>query len=194
MIDIEAIRQRFSTVAPFLDERGRRLVAAAEAATAGYGGIAAVSAATGVAASTIGRGLKELIDKAELSGVRRPGGGRKPTVVKDPTLLRDLEALVEPTTRGDPQSPLRWSCTSLRRLAQALQEQGHAVSHTLVGTLLVDLGFSLQANRKTREGDSHPDRDAQFRHINAAARAALAANEPVISVDTKKKELVGDFK
>jgi DNA-binding phage protein len=194
MIDVDAIRQRFSSVAPFLDERGRRLLAAAEAASAGYGGIAAVSTATGVAASTIGRGLKELASEPDLTRVRRVGGGRKPTVVKDPTLLRDLAALVEPTSRGDPQSPLRWTCLSLRRLAQALQEQGHPVSHTLVGELLAAQGFSLQANRKTREGDSHPDRAAQFRHIGAAVATALAANEPAISVDTKKKELVGDFK
>ena len=194
MIDVDAIRQRFSSVAPFLDERGRRLLAAAEAASAGYGGIAAVSTATGVAASTIGRGLKELASEPDLTRVRRVAGGRKPTVVKDPTLLRDLAALVEPTSRGDPQSPLRWTCLSLRRLAQALQEQGHPVSHTLVGELLAAQGFSLQANRKTREGDSHPDRAAQFRHIGAAVATALAANEPAISVDTKKKELVGDFK
>jgi hypothetical protein len=194
MIDVDAIRQRFSTVAPFLDERGRRLLAAAEAASAGYGGIVAVSSATGLAASTIGRGLKELVAKPEVVRVRRPGGGRKPTVAKDPTLLSDLSALVEPSSRGDPQSPLRWTCLSLRRLARALQAQGHPVSHTLVGELLAGQGFSLQANRKTREGDNHPDRDAQFQHIDAAVSAALAANEPVISVDTKKKELVGDFR
>jgi hypothetical protein len=194
MIDVAAIRHRYSAVAPFLDERGRRLLAAAEAASAGYGGIAAVSAATGVAASTIGRGLKELVGPAEPGRVRRAGGGRKPTTAKDATLLRDLAALVEPTSRGDPQSPLRWTCLSLRRLAQALQVQGHAVSHTLVGELLAAQGFSLQANRKTREGDSHADRDAQFRHIDTAVSLALAENQPVISVDTKKKELVGDFR
>jgi hypothetical protein len=194
MIDVAAIRHRYSAVAPFLDERGRRLLAAAEVASAGYGGIAAVSAATGVAASTIGRGLKELVGPAEPGRVRRAGGGRKPTTAKDATLLRDLAALVEPTSRGDPQSPLRWTCLSLRRLAQALQVQGHAVSHTLVGELLAAQGFSLQANRKTREGDSHADRDAQFRHIDTAVSLALAENQPVISVDTKKKELVGDFR
>jgi len=196
MIDVDAIRRRFSAIAPFLDERSRRLVAASEAATAGYGGIAAVSVATGVAASTIGRGLRELsaVETAELHRVRRPGGGRKATVAKDTTLLSDLGALVEPSSRGDPQSPLRWTCKSLRRLAEELQAQGHRVGRTLVGELLNDMGFSLQGNRKTREGDSHPDRDAQFQHINAAVRTALAASEPVISVDTKKKELVGDFK
>ena len=194
MIDVEAIRQRFSAVSPFLDERSRRVVAAAEAAAAGYGGIAAVSVATGIAASTIGRGLRELSEPRELDRVRRAGGGRKTNVAKDATLLSDLGALVEPTSRGDPQSPLLWTCKSVRRLAQELQAQGHQVGRTLVGELLDGMGYSLQGNRKTREGDSHPDRDAQFQHINAAVNAALAEHEPVISVDTKKKELVGDFK
>ena len=196
MIDVDAIRQRFEAVAPFLDERGRRLVAASEAMSAGHGGIAAVARATGVAPSTLGRGIKELAPGgAGIAGrVRRPGGGRKTTVAKDATLLSDLEALVEPTSRGDPQSPLRWTCKSLRRLAAALQAQGHRVSHTLVGELLKGLGFSLQGNRKTTEGDSHPDRDGQFAYINAKVSEALAENQPVISVDTKKKELVGDFK
>jgi len=194
MIDVESIRQRFSAASPFLDERGRRVVAAAEAAAAGYGGIAAVSAATGIAASTIGRGLRELSAPHDPGRVRRPGGGRKPTVAKDATLLSDLAALVEPTSRGDPQSPLRWTCKSVRRLAQELQAQGHVVGRTLVSELLDGMGYSLQGNRKAREGDGHPDRDAQFQHINAAVSAALAAHQPVISVDTKKKELVGDFK
>jgi hypothetical protein len=194
MIDVAAIRQRFSAVAPFLNERGRRVVAAAEAAAAGYGGIAAVSAATGIAASTIGRGLRELSDPQEPDRVRRPGGGRKPAAEKDATLLSDLGALVEPSSRGDPQSPLRWTCKSVRRLADELQAQGHQVGRTLVGELLDSMGYSLQGNRKTREGDSHPDRNAQFEHINAAVSTALAEHQPVISVDTKKKELVGDFK
>ena len=196
VIDVCAIRQRFEAVSPFLDERGRRLVAAAEAVSAGYGGIAAVVMATGVAASTIGRGLTELSGGEDLLGgrVRRLGGGRKPTVAKDATLLSDLEALVEPTMRGDPESPLRWTCKSLRRLAAALQAQGHEVSHTLVGEILKDRGFSLQGNRKTTEGASHPDRDAQFGYINSKVKKAFAASQPVISVDTKKKELVGDFK
>ena len=181
-------------MAPFLDERGRRLVAAAEAFAAGYGGIAAVAMATGVAPSTIGRGLKELAQDEPSERVRRPGAGRKPTISKDPTLLADLEALVEPTSRGDPESPLRWTCKSVRRLAQALQAQGHEVSRTLVGHLLNEAGYSLQGNRKTTEGDSHPDRDAQFGYINNQVTAALAEHQPVISVDTKKKELVGDFR
>jgi DDE family transposase len=202
VIDIEPIRERFSAVAPFLDERGRRLVAAAEAFAAGYGGIAAVAVATGVAPSTIGRGLKELAqdEPPAFAGagspqrIRRLGAGRKRTIFKDPTLLADLEALVEPTTRGDPESPLRWTCKSVRRLAQALQAQGHEVSRTLVGHLLNETGYSLQGNRKTTEGDSHPDRDAQFGYINSQVTAALAEQQPVISVDTKKKELVGDFR
>jgi hypothetical protein len=194
VIDIEPIRERFSAVAPFLDERGRRLVAAAEAFAAGYGGIAAVAIATGVAPSTIGRGLKELAQDEPSERIRRPGAGRKPTISKDPTLLSDLEALVEPATRGDPESPLRWTCKSVRRLAQALQAQGHEVSRTLVGHLLNEAGYSLQGNRKTTEGDSHPDRDAQFGYINTQVFTALAEQQPVISVDTKKKELVGDFR
>jgi len=194
VIDVEPIRERFLTVAPFLDERGRRLVAAAEAFAAGYGGIAAVAMATGMAPSTIGRGLKELAQDEPSERIRRPGAGRKPAICKDPTLLADLEALVEPTTRGDPESPLRWTCKSVRRLAQALQAQGHQVSRTLVAELLNAAGYSLQANRKTKEGDSHPDRDAQFSRINTQVAAALAEQQPVISVDTKKKELVGDFR
>ena len=178
----------------FLDERGRRLVAAAEAFAAGYGGIAAVATATGMAPSTIGRGLKELAQDDPSERVRRPGAGRKPAIAKDPRLLPDLEALVEPTTRGDPQAPLRWTCKSVRRLAQALQAQGHQVSRTLVAELLNAAGYSLQGNRKTKEGESHPDRDAQFAHINTQVAAALAEQQPVISVDTKKKELVGDFR
>src|SRR5204862_5665349 len=174
VIDVEPIRERFSAVAAFLDERGRRLVAADEAFAAGYGGSAAVALATGVAPSTIGRGLKELAQDEPSERVRRPGAGRKPTILKDPSLLADLEALVEPTTRGDPESPLRWTCKSVRRLAEALQQQGHQVSRTLVAELLNAAGYSLQANCKTREGDSHPDRDAQFGHINAQAATALA--------------------
>src|SRR6266550_9533484 len=162
VIDIEPIRERFSAVAPFLDERGRRLVAAAEAFAAGYGGSRRWRWATGVAPSTIGRGLKELAQDELSERIRRPGAGRKRTISKDPTLLPDLETLVEPTTRGDPEPPLRWTCKSVRRLAQALQEQGHEVSRTLVAELLNATGYSLQGNRKTKEGDSRPDRDAQF--------------------------------
>ena len=196
MIDSSPIRERFAALSRHLSERDRRLWAASEARAAGYGGIAAVSAATGIAASTIGRGLKELAsaDTLDVGRVRRRGGGRQPLVKKDATLLADLLALVDPSARGDPMSPLRWTCKSLSQLAAALAAKGHRVGRTVVGELLHQQKFSLQANRKTREGDSHPDRDAQFVHINDTVAAALAAGEPVISVDTKKKELVGDFK
>jgi len=196
MIDPRPIRKRFASLCPHLNERERRLYAAAEARAAGYGGIAAVSAATGIAASTIGRGLKELTTPETLKPdrTRRPGGGRKLLVAKDATLLDDLLALVEPSERGDPMSPLRWTCKSLSQLAAALVAQGHRIGRTVVGELLHQQKFSLQANRKTREGEGHPDRDAQFVHINNSVKAALAAGQPMISVDTKKKELVGDFK
>jgi Rhodopirellula transposase DDE domain len=196
MIDEALIRRRFEALSPHLNERGRRLFAATEAAAAGHGGIATVSRITGMAASTIGRGLKELAAQTALEAgrVRRPGGGRRPLVATDSRLLDDLNALVEPDARGDPMSPLRWTCKSLRRLASELTALGHRISHTVVGELLKQQKFSLQANRKTREGDSHEDRDAQFAYINTAVGAALAEGQPVISVDTKKKELVGDFK
>jgi hypothetical protein len=196
MIDQEQIRERFTAVSPQLDERARRLLSATEARAAGYGGIAAVSQATGVAPSTIGRGLQDLAAEPPLAPgrVRRPGGGRKPLPATDPTLRADLLTLVEPDARGDPMSPLRWTCKSLRRLAAELANLGHQVSRTVVGELLKAEKFSLQGNRKTREGGKHPDRDAQFGHINTRVRTALAEQQPVISVDTKKKELVGDFK
>ena len=171
------------------------MFAAAEARAAGYGGIAAVSRATGLAASTIGRGLKELA-AAGLEGdrIRRHGGGRKALLVNDTQLLDNLLTLVAPSERGDPMSPLRWTCKSLRRLAAELRALGHRISHTVVGELLKQQKFSLQGNRKTREGDSHPDRDAQFAYINESVTRMLAGRQPVISVDTKKKELVGNFK
>jgi hypothetical protein len=196
MIDVTAIRERYLALLPHLDERGRRIFAATEARTAGYGGIAAVSRATGIAASTIGRGLAELsaTDHVAPDRVRRPGGGGKTLVAKDPTLLADLLAMVEPDARGDPMSPLRWTCKSLSQLASGLVAMGHKIGRSAVGALLHQQKFSLQANRKTREGENHPDRNAQFVHLNESIREALAAGEPVISVDTKKKELVGDFK
>jgi hypothetical protein len=196
MIDREQIRERFTAIAPQLDERARRLLAATEARAAGYGGIAAVSQATGVAPSTIARGLQDLAAESPLAPgqVRRPGGGRKPLAADDPTLRADLLTLVEPDARADPMSPLRWTCKSLRRLADELAKLGHQVSRTVVGDLLKAEKFSLQGNRKTREGSEHPDRDAQFGHINTSVTTALAEQQPVISVDTKKKELVGDFK
>ena len=196
MVDPASIRERYELLSPQLDERRRRLFAATEARAAGRGGLALVSRITGVARSTIGRGLKELAGQVRLEAgrVRRSGGGRSLLVETDVTLLKDLNALVEPSERGDPMSPLRWTCKSLRRLAAALRAQGHQISHTVVGNLLKQQKFSLQANRKTREGDSHPDRDAQFVYLNELVKAALAAGQPVISVDTKKKELVGNFK
>jgi hypothetical protein len=196
VIDESAIRLRFEALAPGLDERGRRRFAAAEATTAGRGGVVAVMRVTGIARSTIGRGLAELRggETHEADRVRRPGGGRKPLSETDISLLDDLRSLVEPETRGDPQSPLLWTCKSLRKLSQNLRGMGHKIGRTLVGELLHKLDYSLQANRKTREGSNHPDRDAQFHYINDHVKEALAAGEPAISVDTKKKELVGDFR
>jgi hypothetical protein len=196
MIDQTPIRARFASLSPHLDERERRLLAATEARLAGYGGIAAVARATGVAASTIGRGLRDLATEGSLEPdrVRRPGGGRRPLTVRDPRLLPALLSLVEPNERGDPMSPLRWTCKSLRRLVDEMAALGHKVSRTVIGQLLRMEKFSLQGNSKIEEGGTHEDRDAQFQHINQSVSAAMAANQPVISVDTKKKELVGRFK
>jgi hypothetical protein len=197
VIDVAAIKLRYEALSPVLDERGRRRFAAAEALAAGWGGIAAVCAATGIARSTIGYGLRELRGDAPdsaLRGIRRKGAGRKRLTQTDPTLLSDLEGLVDPATRGDPLSPLKWTSKSLRNLANALCAMGHRVGHDVVGTLLKRLGYSLQANRKTLEGSRHVDRDAQFRHIAQTVKGAITAGQPAISVDTKKKELVGDFK
>ncbi len=196
MIDESAIRLRFEALAPVLDERARRRFAAAEAMSAGRGGVSAVTRATGVARSTIGRGLAELRsgETLDTSRVRRPGGGCKPLIETDTNLLNDLRSLVEPDTRGDPQSSLLWTCKSLTKLSRGLREMGHKIGRTLVGELLHKLEYSLQGNRKTLEGSKHPDRDAQFRYINGCVNKALAAGAPAISVDTKKKELVGDFR
>ena len=196
MIEVDDIRARFRQAAKFLDERGRRLFAANEALAIGYGGVTAAAAATGLARSTIRRAIAELQGGANPIGsrVRRPGGGRKRAVALQPGLPAALEALVEDAIRGDPETPLRWVSRSQRRIARALLGRGFRASQKLVGRLLRELGYSCQANRKTREGTSHPDRDAQFAHINTVARAAIAAGEPAISVDTKKKELVGDFR
>ncbi len=193
------IAERFRQLEPWLDERMRRLWAAAESAALGRGGISLVARASGVSRRAISVGLAELKQPPEEGGrrqvpIRRPGGGRKKTQAKDPALLRDLEKLVEPGTRGDPESPLRWTCKSVRRLAEELRRRGHQVSHTLVAELLHQLNYSLQGNRKTREGSSHPDRNAQFEHINAKVEEFLELSQPAVSVDTKKKELVGDYK
>jgi len=195
MIDPSAIRERFTAVARDLNERSRRLLAAAEARTAGHGGIAATSRATGIARSTIGRGLKDLAAPDRLSGeVRRPGGGCPTLVAKDPTLLFDLRRLVEPATMGDPMRPLMWVSKSHAKLAAALREMGHKIADSSIPKLLSLLEYRRQVNRKTLEGSHNPDRNAQFEHINAAVTATQAAGQPVISIDTKKKELVGAFK
>jgi len=198
VIDHAAIKLRYEALDPFLDERGRRRFAAAEASAAGWGGVTAVARITGMARSTIDRGLAELRGEAAPAAtpdrVRRKGGGRKALVTTDPTLLADLKRLVEPATRGDPMAPLLWTAKSLRNLAAGLGELGHRIGHNVVADLLRGMGYSLQANRKTLEGTNHPDRDAQFGYINDRMKNALAAGEPAISVDTKKKELVGDFK
>jgi len=196
VIDESAIRQRFEALLPVLDERGRRRFAGAEALGAGRGGIMAVWRATGIARSTIGRALAELRsgETPDLDRVRRPGGGAKPATQTGVSLLDDLRSLIEPTTRGDPQSPLLWTRKSLGNLAESLRAMGHQAGRTLVRKLLRPLNYTLQANRKTREGSNHPDRDAQFHYINDRVKDALSAGEPAISLDTKKKELVGDFK
>ena len=196
MIDEVVIGDKYRLLAGGLDERGMRRWAAAEALSLGRGGTAAVARATGIAESTIRRGRREIVCEQRLGPgrVRRRGAGRKPLTETDPTLLADLERLVDDTSRGDPEAPLRWTAKSLRNLASELRGQGHEISAASVAPLLRRLGYSLQANAKTREGANHPDRDEQFAHINETVAAALGSNQPVISVDTKKKELIGDFK
>jgi hypothetical protein len=196
-VNVATLRAKYRALAPALTERTRRVWAATEARALGRGGPAVVAEATGLSPATIRRGLTELeANDAPLpvDRVRKPGGGRKRATTHAPTLLPDLEALVEPTAPGDPESPLRWTCLSTRTLALALEALGHRVSHTVVAELLHDLGYSLQGNVKTREGRQHPDRDAQFRYIAQQVRAAQRRGHPAISVDTKKKELVGPFK
>jgi transposase len=192
----ELIKARYEAIKPHLDERLRRLFAAAEAMALGHSGISFVSQATGLSRNAIARGMQEITAQPSPPNkrVREKGGGRKRTLDKDPTLQSDLEGLIEPLTRGDPESPLRWTCKSLRKLADELKAQGHATSHRMVGELLKDLGYSLQANKKTLEGTSHPDRNAQFEYIYQSVSSFQENNQPVISVDTKKKELVGPFK
>src|SRR3984885_2060045 len=196
MIDHDAIRTRYNALGLFLNERDRRLFAASEARAAGRGGIAAVSRTTGIARSTIGRGLADLRSGAMRCSerVRRRGGGQKPAIETQPGILEALNELAEPSIRGDPEAALRWVSLSQRHLSAALAKRGFIAGQKLVGRLLKRLNFSLQANCKTREGANHPHRNAQFEHINATVKAFQGAGQPVISVDTKKKELVGDFK
>jgi hypothetical protein len=195
MHDDPELQRKFASILPNLDERQRRLVAAAEARSLGYGGIRRVSRASGISHTAIRRALGQLDAPPPPAGhVRWPGGGRKKVRDKSPTILTALEELIAPEARGDPMSPLRWTCKSTRQLAEALAQKGFAVSHRVAGELLHHLGYSLQANSKTREGKQSPDRDAQFRYISKTSGRYIAAGWPVISVDTKKKELVGDFK
>ena len=198
--EVARIRRKYKSLGPVLNERTRRLWAAAEAEAIGYGGISRVVSATGLSWPTVVKGMAEL--EGQRAGtalgperIRRPGGGDKRLKDKDPTLLADLDALVEPATRGDPMAPLRWTCKSTRKLSGELQKQGHKASPQTVAVLLKEQGYSLQANSKTKEGKkSHPDRNAQFEHINRTAKSFGRRGQPVISVDTKKKELVGDYK
>lgn len=204
MIDataVEAIRVKYQRLQPLMNERLRRHWAACEALALGWGGSSAVATATELSRTTIWTGILEVQQQHRLSEaevqphrIRVAGGGRPTLTEEDPALIRALEALVEPTTRGDPQSPLRWTCKSTRQLAETLRGQGHRVSYRTVAALLHALDYSLQGLRKTREGGTHPDRNAQFEHINRQVRAFQKRGQPVISVDTKKKELVGDFK
>ena len=196
---IARIRRKYRALEPELDERRRRQWAAAESRDLGWGGMTTVAQATGLSRTTITVGAGELVQPAKrraLEGmrVRRPGGGRRPLAETDPDLLAALETLIEPTTRGDPESPLRWTCKSIRRLAEELTRENHPVGAVTVAKLLRRTGYSLQANRKTREGSSHPDRNAQFEYINASVQRFLKRGQPAISVDAKKQENVGDFK
>lgn len=194
------VRKKFDLLEPIFDEQSRRLWAAAEAQALGRRGISVVARATGLSRTTIHQGVKDIEGLRERKvleknkHIRAPGGGRKPLNEHDPTLRLNIEQLVEPSTRGDPESPLRWTCKSTRQLAATLQAQGHTIGRQKVADLLAELGYSLQANRKTKEGAKNPDRDAQFKYINEQVAVFLHGEQPVISVDTKKKELVGEFK
>jgi hypothetical protein len=185
---------KFRAIWPHLDERTRRLTAASEAKALGYGGVTLVHRACGLSRKAIRKGIQEMEAGVRLEGrIRRPGGGRKAITESDPKLVDRLEAIIEEQTRGDPESPLRWTCKSTRAIADALTRRKHPVSHTKVAQILHYEGYSLQGNRKTEEGEDHPARDAQFRHINAAVKQSLKQGWPVISVDTKKKELIGNY-
>lgn len=196
MADIAAITARYQALKTLLDERSRRLLAAAESQAVGKGGISVVAKATGISRPVIRQGIADLKDPTALASgrVRKEGGGRKRVIDKDASLKTDLQSLLESTTRGDPQAALRWTCKSVRQLTAELKRMGHEVSHQVVADLLHELGYSLQANRKTKEGSHHPDRNAQFEHLNGKVKWSVSRQQPVISVDTKKKELVGDFK
>jgi Rhodopirellula transposase DDE domain len=195
---VEIIKAKYSHLEPFLNERSRRLWAATEASALGFGGILAVQRATGLSRNTISAGLKELSNSSEVpldpSLMRRSSGGRKRVEARDPELLSALDSLVEPTSRGEPECNLRWTCKSVNHLAQALQEMGHQVSAMTVYTLLRSMGYSLQSNRKTEEGNQHPDRNSQFEYIDKQVKAFQKRRCPVISIDTKKKENIGNFK
>jgi hypothetical protein len=195
VVDIAGIAARYKALETVLDERARRLIAAAESQAIGRGGISAVSKATGIMRPVIRQGIAELKEPVSTASgrIRREGGGRKKAVDKDASLKSDLLDLLESTTRGDPESPLRWTCKSVRQLTTELKRMKHQVSHQVVADLLHALGYSLQGNRKTKEGSNHPDRNAQFEHLNGKVKWCLGRRQPVISVDTKKKELVGDF-
>jgi len=195
-MDVETIRAKYEIIAPTLDERSRRIWCATEAMAIGWGGITLVARATGVVPNTVWRGIKEVKSgkKLEPGRVRSPGGGRKKTVEQDPTLLKDLRRLVEPAVSGDPESPLLWVNKSLRKLAAELQAMGHRISHVGVRDILRENGYTLQSNKKSKEGRSHPDRDGQFRYIQSTVETFQHRDQPVISVDCKKKELVGNFK
>jgi hypothetical protein len=195
MSSISALAQKFRAIWPLLDERTRRIMAANEAIEFGYGGVSIVHRACGLSRKTIGKGVREIQqeDRPLEGRIRRPGGGRKNIIVSDPSLLSALDHVIDDETRGDPESPLRWTCKSTRAIAMLLRQQDHPVGHVTVAQLLHDLNYSLQSNRKTEEGGNHPDRNAQFRHINASVKRYLTAGLPVISVDTKKKELIGNY-
>ena len=194
MDSLVELRAKFRSVWPLLDERTRRLMAASEATALGHGGVSLVRRACGLSRKAISKGIHEIESGISWQGrVRRPGAGRKPITVSDPQMVGALENLIDAQTRGDPESPLRWICKSTRMIAKTLTGRKHPVSHMKVAQILHDLGYSLQSNRKTEEGQDHPDRDAQFRHINRAVKQWLALGRPVISVDTKKKELIGNY-
>ena len=195
MSSLSKLQKKLTSVWPLLDERGRRLLAASEAVSLGYGGISAVHQACGLSRQSIANGIREIEKGAQtLPGrIRCSGAGRKSIVVSDPLLVQALEKMIEGQTRGDPQSPLRWICKSTRSIAKHLSKTQHSVSHTKVAQILHNMDYSLQSNRKTEEGLDHPDRDAQFRHINSAVSRSMELGLPVISVDTKKKELIGNY-